>query len=292
MYSFGAKGSDALCISAGFRFRQTSAGIGGRLEYCGRAASCPHPGPRLVAAGSPGGSTRARNRAPRLPGTGRPQPQPPGARRRCRRAPAAALGPVTRASSSPSRPAIAASVSGSRTCRGECAWKLRAPPRPVDARDGKGRPLHGIAAEVTIADARARICGRLCSPASACCATISSSAPCPIRMAVRPVGCRRDAALVARPARWRGRAIGWSRSTSTGELRGRRISAGADGAIGLRITGPHRRDAAHAPVGQELLRRPAAGDPAARRHADVPRLPGEVPRRLLALRYRISAATR
>ena len=35
---------------------------------------------------------------------------------------------------------------------GNAQWKIRGEPGPVDTHDGKGRPLHGISADVAIAD--------------------------------------------------------------------------------------------------------------------------------------------
>jgi len=146
--------------------------------------------------------------------------------------------------------------------RGSARWKVRGQPRPVEARDGKGRPLHGISADATIAD-------RELDMSQAVLSTIrvlrdyQTAGTLPAGIAVAP-------SLT-------GRTLTWSRDRLDGavtyrliieildgRVRGRRILAGADGAIALRITALTGETPLVPLAGQELLRNPSAGDLATR----------------------------
>ncbi|MFZ0550705.1 MAG: hypothetical protein WAM21_07840, partial [Steroidobacteraceae bacterium] len=145
---------------------------------------------------------------------------------------------------------------------GTAPWKIRGNPRPVDARDGKGRPLRGIAAEVTIADRELDLSQAVLSSIRVL-RDYQSLGTLPAGIAVAP-------ALT-------GRTLTWSRDrldgavsyrlivdVVDGRVRGRRIFAGADGAIGLRITALTGETPLVPLAGQDLMRNPSAGDLATR----------------------------
>ncbi|HEX4267483.1 MAG TPA: hypothetical protein VHY36_06340 [Steroidobacteraceae bacterium] len=141
-------------------------------------------------------------------------------------------------------------------------WKIRGEPRPVDARDSKGRPLHGISADVAIAD-------RELDMSQAVLSTIR------VLRDYQTAGTLPPGITVA--SSLKGRMLTWSRErldgavsyrlsieVLDGRVRGRRISAGADGAIGLRITALTGETPLAPLGGQDLLRNPSAGEAAAR----------------------------
>ncbi|MFZ0501943.1 MAG: hypothetical protein WAM52_22680, partial [Steroidobacteraceae bacterium] len=145
---------------------------------------------------------------------------------------------------------------------GTAPWKIRGDPRAVDARDGKGRPLRGIAAEVTIADRELDLSQAVLSSIRVL-RDYQSLGTLPAGIAVAP-------ALT-------GRTLTWSRDrldgavsyrlivdVVDGRVRGRRIFAGADGAIGLRITALTGETPLVPLAGQDLMRNPSARDLATR----------------------------
>jgi hypothetical protein len=145
---------------------------------------------------------------------------------------------------------------------GNAPWKIRGQPRPIDARDGKGRPLHGISAAVTIAD-RELVIGQAVLSSIRVLRDYQTAATLPAGIAVAP-------SLT-------GRTLAWSRDrldgavsyrliveVLDGRVRGRRIFAGADGAIGLRVTALTGEAPLVPLAGADLLHNPSAGDLAAR----------------------------
>ncbi|HEY6515248.1 MAG TPA: hypothetical protein VIY50_03835 [Steroidobacteraceae bacterium] len=145
---------------------------------------------------------------------------------------------------------------------GNAQWKLKGGLRAVDARDRKGRVLHGIAAEVAIADRELDMHQAVLSSVRVL-RDYQSLGTLPTGIAVAPAEA--------------GRSVSWSRDrldgavsyrltieVLDGRLRGRRIFAGADGVIGLRITGLSGETPLVPLAGDDLLRNPSAGELAAR----------------------------
>jgi hypothetical protein len=141
-------------------------------------------------------------------------------------------------------------------------WKIRGQPRPVDARDGRGRTLQGISAEVTIADHELGVNQAVLSSIRVL-RDYQTASTLPAGIAVAP-------SLT-------GRTLTWSRDrldgavsyrliveVLDGRVRGRRISAGADGVIGLRISALTGETPLVPLAGRDLLRSPSNGDPSAR----------------------------
>ena len=145
---------------------------------------------------------------------------------------------------------------------GNAPWKIRGEPRAIHAHDEKGRPLYGISAQVTLADRQLDLHQAVLSSIRVL-RDYQSLGTLPEGIAVAP--------SVS------GRALTWSRDrldgaagyrltieVLDGRLSGRRMFAGADGSIGLRITAL-TGEAPLAPLaGHDLLRDPSAADPAAR----------------------------
>ena len=145
---------------------------------------------------------------------------------------------------------------------GHAVWSIRGEPRAIDARDGKGRALQGITAEATLADHELSIRQAVLSNVRVL-RDYESLGTLPKGIAVAPS--------------LRGRTITWSRDrldggagyrlqieVLDGRVSGRRILAGADGRIVLRITGL-TGEAPLVPLsGRDLLRNPSAADPGAR----------------------------
>lgn len=144
----------------------------------------------------------------------------------------------------------------------KASWTLRAPPRTVRESDDKGRPLYGIAAEVSVAAADLQVRQAVLSSIRIL-RDFQQLGTQPDSVAVQPV--------VA------GRTLRWSRErldgaagyrlvleVTHGELRDGHIRPGADGRIGLRITGLTGETPLTPLSGNELLDDAAAGDPAAR----------------------------
>src|SRR5215469_157586 len=117
---------------------------------------------------------------------------------------------------------------------GTAAWQLRGEPQPVHARDAKGRALYGITAEATLADPALEIRGAVLSNIRVL-RDYESLGTVPKGVAVRP-------SVTARSLVWsRDRLDGAAGYRLTievldGRVSGKRIRAGADGRIGLRIT--------------------------------------------------------
>lgn len=145
---------------------------------------------------------------------------------------------------------------------GRGAWRVVGPLKSVHARDAQGRPLYGIAASVEIAD-----------PAL----TIHEAVLSSIRvlrdygsLGKLPRGIETAPTLEGRTLVWaRNRldgAAGYRLAVEVlqGTLRGRQILAGSRGRIELRLTGLTGERPLTPLAGRELLRRPAAGNAAAR----------------------------
>jgi hypothetical protein len=145
---------------------------------------------------------------------------------------------------------------------GRAKWTLRGRPRSVHELDGRGRTLYGISADVEaeIPELEVRQ------------AVLSS-----IRVLrdYQQAGTLPAAVTTASTAQ--GRVLRWSRDrldgaagyrlvleVTDGELHEGHIHAGADGKIGLRITGLTGETPLTALSGAELLEAPATADPAAR----------------------------
>jgi hypothetical protein len=142
------------------------------------------------------------------------------------------------------------------------AWQLRGEPRPVHARDAKGGALYGISAEATLADRELDIHGAVLSNIRVL-RDYESLGTVPKGIAIAPSV--------------RGQTLTWSRDrldgaagyrltieVLDGRVSGKRILAGTDGRIGLRITGVTGETPLAPLAGRDLLRNPAAADPAAR----------------------------
>ncbi|MGH8199464.1 MAG: hypothetical protein ACREVO_03750 [Steroidobacteraceae bacterium] len=145
---------------------------------------------------------------------------------------------------------------------GNGQWKLKGGLRAVNARDSKGRALHGISAEVSIADRELDMHQAVLSSVRVL-RDYQSLGTLPAGIAIAPATTRRS--------------VSWSRERLDGALsyrlsievldgrvRGRRILAGADGVIGLRVTGLTGETPLVPLAGRDLLRDPSAGALAAR----------------------------
>src|SRR5512146_2145191 len=145
---------------------------------------------------------------------------------------------------------------------GNAAWRIQGEPSAVHARDGKGRALYGLSAQVTLADRELDVHQTVLSSVRVL-RDYQSTGSLPKGIAVAPL--------------MTGRMLTWSRDrldgavsyrltieVLDGRVSGKRILAGTDGSIGLRITGL-TGEAPLAPLaGHHLLRDPAAADPATR----------------------------
>ena len=145
---------------------------------------------------------------------------------------------------------------------GHASWKILGEPRPIHDRDGKGRPLYGMSAEVKLADRELDIHQAVLSSVRVL-RDYQSESTLPAGIAVAPSV--------------RGRTLTWSRDRLDGaagyrltvdvfygRVSGRRILAGADGTIGLRITGLTGEAPLVPLAGHELLRNPPGADLAGR----------------------------
>jgi hypothetical protein len=145
---------------------------------------------------------------------------------------------------------------------GDAAWEARGVPQPIQARDGKGRPLYGISAEAMIAQRELAIHGAVLSNIRVL-RDYESLGTGPKGIAVAP-------SISGRTLTWsRDRLDGAAGYRLTievldGRVSGKRILAGADGRIDLRITGLTGEVPLAPLAGRDLLRDPSAGDPAAR----------------------------
>ena len=146
--------------------------------------------------------------------------------------------------------------------RGHGVWKMRGEPQPVHATDAKGRRLYGMTAEATLADAQLDIRQAVLSSVRVL-RDYQSGETLPRGIAVAPVV--------------KGRTFAWSRErldgavtyrlaieVLDGKVSGRRILAGSDGNIGLRITGLTGETPLVPLAGHDVLRNPSDGEAAAR----------------------------
>ena len=145
---------------------------------------------------------------------------------------------------------------------GHAAWAIRGQPQPVHMRDERGRPLYGISAEATLAVTELDVHGAALSNVRVL-RDYASAGTLPKGIAASP--------SVS------GRTLKWSRDrldgaagyrlqiqVNDGRLSGKRIIAGSDGNIGLRITALTGETPLVPLAGHELLRDPSAGELAAR----------------------------
>jgi len=145
---------------------------------------------------------------------------------------------------------------------GHAAWQIRGDPEAVHARDAKGRALYGISAEATLADRELDIHGAALSNIRVL-RDYESLGTVPHGVGVAP-------AVTGHTLTWsRDRldgAAGYGLTIEVldGRVSGKRILAGTDGKIGLRITGVTGETPLAPLAGRDLLRNPAAADPAAR----------------------------
>jgi hypothetical protein len=142
------------------------------------------------------------------------------------------------------------------------AWAVRGKPRPVHATDAKGRAMYGLMAQATLAERELDIHQAVLSSVRVL-RDYQSNGTLPAGIAVAPTV--------------KGRTFTWSRErldgavsyrltveVLDGRVRGRRILAGGDGRIGLRITGLTGEAPLEPLAGGALLRSPAHGSLAAR----------------------------
>jgi len=141
---------------------------------------------------------------------------------------------------------------------GSAAWKIRGEPQAVHARDGKGRAMYGITAQVTLADRELDIQQAVLSSVRVL-RDYQSTGALPKGIAAAP-------SVTGRTLTWSrerlDRAVSYRLAVEVldGRVSGRRIFAGTDGSIGLRITGL-TGEAPLAPLaGRDLLRDPSAED--------------------------------
>ncbi|MGH8300980.1 MAG: hypothetical protein ACRET5_05860, partial [Steroidobacteraceae bacterium] len=145
---------------------------------------------------------------------------------------------------------------------GSAPWKIRGEPRAVHARDAKGRPLYGMSAEVTLAARELDIHQAVLSSVRVL-RDYQSSGALPKGIGVKP-------SLAGHTLTWSRARLDGAASyrlaveVLNGRLHGRRILAGDDGSIGLRITGLTGEVPLTPLAGHDLLRDSAAADPAAR----------------------------
>jgi hypothetical protein len=145
---------------------------------------------------------------------------------------------------------------------GKAQWKIRGQPRSVAARDAKGRALYGLSADIAIADRELDLSQAVLSSIRVL-RDYQTAGTLPAGITVAPS--------------LSGHTLTWSRDrldgavsyrltaeVLDGRVRGRHIFAGADGAIGLRITGLTGETPLVPLSGQALLRKPSEGDLATR----------------------------
>lgn len=142
------------------------------------------------------------------------------------------------------------------------AWTIRGEPQPVHARDERGRAMYGMSAEATLAVSELDVQGAALSNVRVL-RDYASAGTVPKGIAV--------SASVS------GHTLTWSRDrldgaagyrlqieVLDGRVSGKRILAGADGKIGLRVTGLTGETPLVPLAGRDLLRDPSAGELAAR----------------------------
>ncbi|HEY2036971.1 MAG TPA: hypothetical protein VGG96_08150 [Steroidobacteraceae bacterium] len=145
---------------------------------------------------------------------------------------------------------------------GNAAWQIQGDPQPVHARDDKGRALYGISAEATLAARELQIHEAVLSNIRVL-RDYESLGTVPKGIAVAPAVS--------------GHTLTWSRDrldgapgyrltieVVDGRVSGKRILAGSDGRIGLRITGVTGETPLAPLAGRDLLLNPSAADPAGR----------------------------
>jgi hypothetical protein len=141
-------------------------------------------------------------------------------------------------------------------------WKLAGPPRPIHATDAKGRSLHGITADATV-QAAALVPHQAVLSSIRVLRDYQQLKTQPVQLATAPT---ED-----------GHTLRWSRErldgavtyrlsleVTHGKLESGRISAAADGTIGVRITALTGETPLTPLSGTELLDATAADDPSAR----------------------------
>lgn len=141
-------------------------------------------------------------------------------------------------------------------------WTLDRPPRILHQTDSRGRPLYGLVAEASVESGDLQIREALLSS---------------VRVLRDYQSLGAAPAAVATTPRVQGHTISWSRErldgaagyrlaleVTHGTLHGHRIAAGADGRIGLRITGLTGETPLTALSGHELLNELASSDTGAR----------------------------
>ena len=145
---------------------------------------------------------------------------------------------------------------------GRAAWNVRGRLQPVHARDAKGRALYGITAEATLADRQLDIHEAVLSSVRVL-RDYQSLGTLPPGIAVAPAV--------------KGRTFTWSRErldgavsyrltveVLDGRVSGKRIFAGRDGTIALRITALTGEAPLLPLAGSDLLRNPSKGSPSTR----------------------------
>ena len=145
---------------------------------------------------------------------------------------------------------------------GDAAWQIRGDPRPVHTHDRQGRPLYGISAEATLTARELQIHGAVLSNIRVL-RDYESLGTVPEGITVAP-------SVNGHTLTWaRDRLDGAAGYRMTievidGRVSGKRILAGTDGRIGLRITGLTGETPLAPLAGRDLLLDPAAANPAAR----------------------------
>ncbi|HVS75951.1 MAG TPA: hypothetical protein VHE11_03380, partial [Steroidobacteraceae bacterium] len=145
---------------------------------------------------------------------------------------------------------------------GNASWKIRGKPAPVRAADARGRPLYGISAEIALADPSLDIRRAVLSSVRVL-RDYQSAGALPEGIDIAPA--------------IDGRTITWSRDrldgaagyrltveVLDGRLSGKRIFAGTDGSITLRVTGLTGEKPLAPLAGHDLLREASGADPAGR----------------------------
>jgi hypothetical protein len=146
--------------------------------------------------------------------------------------------------------------------RGSAMWQVRGELKPVHARDARGRPLYGITAEATLEDPELEIHQAVLSSIRVL-RDYQSLGTLPEGIAVAPSV--KGSTFTWSRARLDG-AVSYRLTVAVldGRVIGRRILAGKDGRIELRITGLTGETPLQPLAGRALLRNPSAGSLGAR----------------------------
>ncbi len=145
---------------------------------------------------------------------------------------------------------------------GEARWTLDGAPRPVRSTDARGRALYGLVADATIA-ATGLVPHQAVLSSIRVLRDYQSARTVPPGISVAPT-------IVGRTLSWArerldgGAGYSLTLEVTHGELEHGRISAAADGTIGLRVTGLTGETPLTPLFGAELLETSAGTDPAAR----------------------------